>query len=96
MGLILRRTILALLLAAAIVALASAGLYVTSAPAVVSLLVEPLSLLLLPGLVAALVAAGPHDFTARAVVIWSMLLYTAISFFALRRLALARARRGTR
>ncbi len=92
----LPRAILALLLAAAIVALASAALYVTSAPPVVSLLVEPISLLLLPGLLVALVAAEPHDFTAMSVLVWSMLVYTPVSFFALRRWTSARMRRRTR
>ncbi len=87
---------MALLLAAALVALASAALYVTSAPPMVSLLVEPLSLFLLPGLLIALVAAHPRDFTAQDVVVWSMLVYTAVFFFALRRRASARTQRGTR
>jgi hypothetical protein len=80
------------LLAAAIVALASSALYVTSAPPAISLLVEPLSLLLMPGLAVALAAAGPHDFSAWTVVVWSMLIYTILAFFALRRWAAARAR----
>ncbi len=87
---------MALLLAAAIVALASSAMYVTTAPPLVSLLVEPFSLLLLPGLVVAMIAAGPHDFTAHSVLLWSLLIYAGLSFFALRRRASARTQRTTR
>ncbi len=50
------------LAAAAILGIAYSGMFVSMAPRVVSESVEPLSLLLLPGLLFAIVSAGPHDF----------------------------------
>jgi len=94
MGLTLRRTAFSLLLAAALVAVSSAAIYVTSAPRLISLLVEPFSLLLFPGLFIAMAAAAPRDFTSQSVVLWSMLIYTPLFFLALR--ALGRSQRHTR
>ena len=40
-----------------------------------SLLVEPISLLLMPGLLVSLAAAGPHDYKPNLVAIWSFVFY---------------------
>ena len=53
---------------AALVWAAVGAMYVTSAPKWVTLLVEPESLFLLPGLVVAIVVAGQHDLSATVVV----------------------------
>jgi hypothetical protein len=58
----------ALVCAAGLTAAATASLYLTAAPKWISLLLEPLSLLLLPGLVLAMVAAGKQDFSPEVVV----------------------------
>ena len=92
----LRHTGLALLLAAVIVALSAAAMYAAPAPTAVSILVEPLSLLLLPGLLVALVAAGPHDFTAQAVLASAFLIYAVAFFLLLHFRAGARTQRGSR
>jgi hypothetical protein len=76
------------------VAVASSALYVTPAPRLVSVLVEPFSLLLFPGLVVAMIASGRSDFTAQSVVVCSLVIY-AVLFFLLQRAA-ARTRRHSR
>ena len=63
-----RRLLLSALLTGVLLAVSTAGMCVTSAPRLVSLLVEPFSLLLMPGLVVAIVVAGAHDFSPVSVV----------------------------
>ena len=53
---------------AILTATAVAAVYATTGPAIVCLLIEPLSLLLFPGLVVALGAAGAHDFSPNSVI----------------------------
>jgi len=50
-------------------------MFVTSAPKIVSLLIEPFSLLLMPGLITSIILAGPHDFSPLSVV------YIAAGFY---------------
>ena len=59
-----------LALSALVVAAATGAFYVTSAPAFVSYLCEPFSMLLLPGAFIAIVFSPTHDFEAD-VVLWS-------------------------
>ena len=87
-----RRVLLSALLTTALLACACAALFVTAAPAALSLLIEPVSLLLTPGLLLALAIAGHHDFAATHVIVGSAVFYFAF-FYAV--LAL-RARRGNR
>ena len=75
------------LLTSVLVAVAAEGLFVTSAPRLVSLLVEPFSLLLMPGLVVAVVLAGPHDFSPLSVVCIAAVFYFGFFFWALTRWA---------
>jgi hypothetical protein len=80
MGIVPRRLALALVSTAALVGLAVAAIYVTTAPAVISLTLEPFSLLLLPGLVASIVLAGPHDFSPSLVIYVSFAFYLALIY----------------
>jgi hypothetical protein len=80
------------LAAMALVMAGTAALYVTSAPAWVSLLVEPFSLLLLPGLMVALVTSGSHDFAPEAVFAVSVAFYVGFIYAALLRRAVRRRR----
>jgi hypothetical protein len=58
----------------------TAALYVTSAPAWLSLLIEPFSLVLLPGLVFALATSGSHDFAPEAVIAISAVFYVGLLY----------------
>ena len=86
---ILRRVIWAALLTAVLVTVASGAMFVTSAPKFVSLLAEPFSLLLMPGLVAAVILSGPHDFIPMDVVYLAAIFYFCFFFWALPRIAKA-------
>jgi len=78
------RYFLAAILATIVLVVAgTSALYVTSAPAWVSLLVEPFSLLLLPGLMVALVTSGSHDFAPEAVIAVSAAFYVGFIYVAL-------------
>lgn len=70
--------------------LASAAMLFSTAPKWLSLIFEPISLLLLPGLVAGVVHTSPHDLEA-SVVLWAALLFYFVLFFCLLEW---RARRG--
>lgn len=80
---IVTRTLWAMLCAAMLVAIASAANFLTTAPKVLSLLFEPFSLLLMPGLLASLALAGPHDYSPTTVVLTSVLFYSTFFYFAL-------------
>ncbi len=60
--------LLAALTAALIMGIGLSGMLVAMAPRLLSECVEPLSLLLLPGLFIAIVSAGTHDFLPEVVV----------------------------
>jgi hypothetical protein len=62
---------------------AAAALYVTSAPEWLSLLIEPFSLLLMPGLVIALATSGSHDFGPDVVISVSAAFYVGFVYAAL-------------
>ena len=84
-----------MLLAATVVTIvlmiaASAALYVTSAPEWLSLLLEPFSLLLLPGLVVAFATSGSHDFPPNLVIAVSAAVYLVLIYAVLLWRALAR------
>jgi hypothetical protein len=76
---------LSLLLAAMLLGIGMAGMFVSAAPRWVSLLLEPLSLLLMPGLLVAILVAGAHDFGPVVVVVGSAVFYTALVYTALGR-----------
>jgi len=86
---IFRRVIGAAFLTASLVTVASGAMFVTSAPKFVSLLAEPFSLLLMPGLVAAVILSGPHDFVPIDVVYLAAIFYFCFFFWALPRIAKA-------
>ena len=104
----LLRILLAAILSAGVTAAASGAVFVTTAPALVSLLVEPVSLLLIPGLLVAMILANAtkpfhhaggkeptHDFTPQAVVAGALLFYFAFFLVALASYARRRRRRLT-
>ncbi len=74
------RLLLSALAAAVVVAIAYSGMFVAMAPRLISESVEPLSLLLLPGLFVAIVSAGPHDFQPAIVVKISALFWFLVAF----------------
>ena len=86
---ILARAAWSLLAAAVLVGAATAANYATAQPALISLLIEPFSLLLLPGLVISLAVAGPHDFSPllvdEASFVWYVLLFYLVFTWAARR-----------
>ncbi len=93
---LLVRTLLATLYAVILIGLSVAGIFFTAAPEFVSLLAEPFSLLLMPGLLVSLVVAGPHDYSPIIVLFVSLACYTVFFFFGLswlaRRRGLVRSR----
>ena len=82
---IARRLAISALLTALLILISSAAIYVTTAPRLVSLLVEPFSLLLMPGLVVAVLIAGAHDFTPAGVVAIASVFYVGLFYWALGR-----------
>lgn len=84
-----RRVVWAAFLTAALVSVATAGMFVTSAPKLVSLLLEPFSLLLMPGLVVAVILSGPHDFSPGSVVFIAAIFYCGFFYWVLPRIAKA-------
>ncbi len=95
-GTLLLRTLLATLYAAVLIGLAVAGIFFTTAPELLSLLAEPFSLLLMPGLLVSLAVAGPHDYSPNIVLLVSLACYIVFFYFVLswiaRRRRLVRAR----
>lgn len=68
----------------ALVSLSLAGLFVTSAPEFISLLVEPFSLLLLPGVLLSIIPTGDHrDYPPDAAAYASLLFYFIVFYTAL-------------
>ena len=85
-GLVLRRLVYASLLSALLLAVACTALFVTSAPAAISLLVEPFSLLLVPGLLMAVAVTGSHaDVSASVILGTSATFYFCLFYIVLSR-----------
>jgi hypothetical protein len=78
-----RRVLLSAAITALLLYLATEAMFVSTAPKLVSLVVEPFSLLLMPGLVVAIVLAGPHDFTPGSVLFIAAMFYFAFFYWAL-------------
>ncbi len=74
------RLLLSAFVAAVLLGVACSGMFVAMAPRLLSESVEPLSLLLLPGLVFAIVSAGPHDFQPETVLKASALFWFLAAF----------------
>ncbi len=74
------RLLLSALTSAALLAVAYSGMFVAMAPRWLSESIEPLSLLLLPGLLFAIASVGPHDFKPEAVLKASALFWFLVSF----------------
>ena len=82
-----RRVLLSAAITALLLLVATEAMFVTTAPRLVSLLVEPFSLLLMPGLIVAIALAGAHDFTPGSVVFIAAVFYFAFFYWALTRLS---------
>jgi len=93
-GIVARRILLAALLTTLTMVAAIGAMFVTTAPQIVCVLIEPLSLLLMPGLLAALLSSGPTDLSPVSVVMVATGFYFA--FFCLALWWLDRARRARR
>ncbi len=72
--------LLAAFTTAALIGIAISGMFVAMAPRFISESVEPLSLLLLPGLFFAIASAGPHDFEPQTVVKASAVFWFLATF----------------
>ena len=64
------RVLIAATAAALVVGMASAGLLFSTAPERISLILEPMSLMLMPGLLFGIYEAGPHDLNPK-VILWA-------------------------
>ena len=80
---ILRRAALTCLLTAALLTLASASLFFTTAPAWLSLLVEPFNLIYLPGLFFSMFAEAGHDYATAHVVEATTVFYLVFIYLLL-------------
>ena len=78
---ILIRAACAMLCAGLVVGAAMAANYLTTASKSISLLFEPISLLLMPGLVVSILTSGPHDYSPHNVAVVSLVFY-AVFFYA--------------
>ena len=92
---IVYRLITAAALTGGLLALSYAGLSVTTAPKILSLIVEPFSLLLMPGLLIALAVAGQHDFSSTVVLTASACFYFMFFFVAITRCTRAQHTSGS-
>ena len=72
---IMMSVVMASLAAAIVVSLGSAGMLFSTGPEWASLLFEPVSLLLLPGLLVGLLVSGPHDLDPHVVMNGTIVLY---------------------
>ena len=70
----------ALVAAAAVVALSAAALYAANAPELLSSLIQPVSLLLLPGFAVAMAVSGNHDFSPQVAVLAAFGFYWVAIF----------------
>ena len=78
-----RRVLLSAAITAVLLYVATQAMFVTTAPKIISLIVEPFSLLLMPGLVVAILLAGAHDFTPGSVLFVAAIFYFAFFYWAL-------------
>jgi len=69
------RLVLASVAAAIVVCIGSVGMLFSTGPEWSSLLFEPLSLVLLPGLLVGMVVSGPHDLEPEVVLNGTIVLY---------------------
>jgi hypothetical protein len=88
------RVVLAGVATAVVVRLASVGMLVSTAPEWLSLILEPLSLLFLPGLLVGIVQSGPHDLAPAVVVQASVVIYFVLFLIGLEYRARRQRRRG--
>ena len=77
---LLRRVLLSSLASVCIITVASMGLFVTSWPKALSLLLEPFSLLLTPGVVGSLLFTQTHDYTESAILLSNFIFYFEVCF----------------
>ena len=89
----LGRSLLAFLCSATIVSLAVIGVYSTTAPRNISLILGPLSLFLMPGFVVSVVLSNLRDYPPMLVAIYSLCFYFAFFYTAFWWLSERRERR---
>jgi hypothetical protein len=77
---ILIRAVLGILCAVLLVGAAILATNLTTAPKAISLLFEPISLLLMPGLLVSMLTSGPHDYSPHFVAYVSFVFY-AVFFY---------------
>ncbi len=90
------RIVLAGVAAALVVSLGSAAMLLSTGPEWASLLFEPVSLLLLPGLIVGLFHSGPHDLEPHVVMNGTIVLYFLLFWAALEWRAWKQRRQGGR
>jgi hypothetical protein len=90
------RVVLSSLGAAAVVFLGSVGMLFTTGPEWASLLFEPVSLLLLPGLLVGMFVSGPHDLDPHVVLNGTIVLYFLLFWMVLEWRAWRQRRRRRR
>lgn len=78
-----RRVLLSAAITALLLYVATEAMFVTTAPKLVSLVLEPFSLLLMPGLAVSILLAGAHDFTPGSVLFLSAIFYFAFFYWVL-------------
>ena len=93
---LMARMVLASVAAALVVAIGSAGMLFTTGPEWASLIFEPVSLVLLPGLFVGMMISGPHDLDTHVVLNGTIVLYFLSFWMMLESLAWRRRRRRRR
>ncbi len=84
------RLLLSAFCSCALVAVAVSALFVTSAPESISMLTEPVSLLLMPGLMIAMLSANLHDYSPFVVIQGSLIFYCVLFYAVFRSRALTK------
>ena len=90
------RLVLASLAAAIVVGIGSAGMLFSTGPEWASLVFEPVSLLLLPGLLVGIIVSGPHDLDPHVVMNGTIVLYFLLFWAVLEWRAMRQRRRRRR
>ncbi len=76
----LRRLLLSATASVVLLTVASATMFLTSWPAWLSLLLEPFSLLLTPGVLGSMLFTHTHDYTSGAIVLSNLAFYFPVFF----------------
>ena len=87
------RMLMACFATVAVVLLGASAMLLNTAPEWLSLMLEPVSLVLLPGLAAGLISSSPHDLDPGIILDASLLFYFFVFFLAFEALAWRKRRR---